>query len=73
MSIKMDRKTIAIIAGILIFLFLAVFFGMHILWPALDPVMIDMTKIFFCGLACGLLAGFWLGRRFEREVQKKEH
>lgn len=69
---KMEKKTILIIAGIIICLVLALFFGFHILWPALDPVAVDMTKLFFSGAGCGLLAGIWIGRRIEREFGKKK-
>lgn len=68
----MEKKTILIIAGIIITLFLAVFFGLHILEPALDPVVADMTKIFLCGAICGLLFGIWLGRKIALAVIKDE-
>lgn len=72
MATKMDKKTILIICVIIIFLLLAVFFGLHILAPALDPVVRDMTKIFVCGAVCGLLLGIWLGRLIERAYTKEK-
>lgn len=68
----MDKKTIFIIAGILICLCMSFLFGFRILWPALDPVAADMLKIFCTGIVCGLLGGLWLGRRLEREFGKKK-
>lgn len=72
MAVKMEKKTLLIICGIIAFFFLAVFFGLHILEPALDPVVRDMTKIFVCGAACGLLPGIWLGWKFGVAVRKEE-
>lgn len=72
MSMKMDTKTIMILIGIIICLGIAIFFGFHILWPALDPVAMDMIKIFCSGAGCGLLAGIWIGRRIERRFGEKK-
>ena len=71
MSLNLDKKTLLILVGIILCLLLALIFGLHILWPALDPVATDMIKIFSCGAGCGLLAGIWVGRRIEREFGKK--
>lgn len=71
MSTKIDKKTIMIVAGIIICLCLAIFFGFHILMPALDPVAMDMIKLFCSGAGCGLLAGIWIGRRIERKFGVK--
>lgn len=72
MSINLNKKTLFIITGILVCLILAIVFGLHILWPALDPVTSDMVKLFSAGAGCGLFAGIWLGRLIERVVAKEE-
>lgn len=72
MQFKMEKKTITIICGILLFFLLALFYGFHILKPALDPVLWSMTKIFLCGTGCGLLPGIWIGIKIARAAQKKE-
>lgn len=72
MTTKMGKKTIAIIIGVAVCLVLAVWFGLHILAPALDPVVRDMIKIFFCGAGCGLLLGLWIGIKIEKITNKVE-
>lgn len=67
MSMKLDKKTILVIAGIAIFFLLALIFGFRLLMPALDPVAMDMIKLFCSGAGCGLLAGIWIGTRIERK------
>lgn len=71
MAPKLDIKTFLILGGIIICVLLAVIFGFHILWPALDPVATDMIKIFFAGAGCGLLIGIWIGRKLEKRFEKK--
>lgn len=72
MADKMEKKAVLIICGVIVFFFLAIIFGLHILSPALDPVVKDMTKIFLCGAACGMLPGIWLGRKIEKAFCKEE-
>lgn len=72
MQIKLEKKTIMIICGILLFLLLALSYALHILKPLLDPVLWSMTKIFLCGAACGLLPGIWLGVKFTKAAPKRE-
>lgn len=71
-KIKMKKKTLAILCGIVLLFLLAIFFGLHILGPALDPITRDMVKIFLCGGGCGLLIGIWLGSKIERYIKKEE-
>ena len=56
MAYKMEKKTLWILCAVIVFVFLAVFFGLHVLAPLLDPVTRDMVKIFLCGAVCGLEA-----------------
>lgn len=65
-------KTIGILAIVIFFLALAVIFGIHLLYPVLEPVSWDMIKIFLCGFVCGALPGLWVGRKIERAIKDHE-
>lgn len=68
----MDKKTVIIITGILIFVIVALVFGFDMIVPVVDPMLLSMIKIFLCGAVCGMLAGFWLGYKFERGRKVRE-
>lgn len=72
MAGKIEKKTLLFALGTIACLVLAVLFGWHLLQPALDPVVGDMVKIFFCGLGCGLFPGIWIGIKMERKIKKDE-
>lgn len=72
MKDKMEKKTLLIVCAVIVFFLLAVYFGVHILAPLLEPVSIDMIKIFICGVACGILPGIWLGWKMDKIFIKEE-
>ena len=73
MAYKMEKKTLWILCAVIVFVFLAVFFGLHVLAPLLDPVTRDMVKIFICGAVCGHLPGLWIGSNLEKFFAKEEN
>ncbi len=73
MAYKMEKKTLWILCAVIVFVFLAVFFGLHVLTPLLAPVTRDMVKIFLCGAVCGLLPGLWIGSKLEKFFAKEEN
>ncbi len=73
MAYKMEKKTLWILCAVIVFVFLAVFFGLHVLAPLLDPVTRDMVKIFLCGAVSGLLPGLWIGSKLEKFFAKEEN